>query len=175
MAFIRKDTDYAFRALLHIAARSPSAATAEEVSLLQDIPMSFARKILRKLVAARVLGARAGRKGGFHLRKSPGRVSLLEVIEAIQGQVAVIPCVLSLEACPRRPACPLSQQWQQLQEEVLAFCRGTTLADVLDGSYRHRPAGGRLQKPPPKPSRRTRKTESRGVTKHDRMARGEKL
>jgi Rrf2 family protein len=131
LELIRQDTDYALRAVTHLALMQEGRkATAADLSAAQDIPLSFCHKILRRLVAARLVASRPGRAGGFVLARPPSSIRLLDVVVAVQGPVAVSPCMMNLDACPRRAGCPVSRKWKKLQEKVVAFLRTTKLADV---------------------------------------------
>lgn len=127
---IRKDTDYAFRVLTHLAA-GQGVATAGEAANRQNVPRCFAQKVLRRLVAAGILTARAGKGGGFALARTPRTVSMWEVVTAVQGPLQVNICVACDGACDREPACMIAVQWRALQERMARFLRRTTLADIL--------------------------------------------
>lgn len=131
MEIIRRDTDYAIRALLYLAGREGESASCRQLAEACDIPQSFAHKILRKLANASLVASRAGRAGGFRLDRDPRQVSLHEVLNAIQGPVAVSRCVREPKTCPRRPGCPLSVQWSKLQDSLVGLLDDTTLQDLM--------------------------------------------
>jgi len=128
---IRRDTDYAFRVLVDLGSSGESSATADEICARQQIPASFARKVLRKLVASSILCARAGKGGGFSLAKSAGEVSMLDVVTAVQGRPRISPCVGAPDACDRSPTCPVTGKFRAMQNELIDFLGRTTLADIL--------------------------------------------
>ena len=133
MELIRQDTDYAIRALIHLArVRDEQDVTAIRLAKAQEIPLSFCHKILRKLVAAGLVASRTGRSGGFRLARRPSAVRLLDVLTTIQGPPAVTHCMLQVAPCPRRRTCPASRKWQRLQDSILAFLKTTTLADIAE-------------------------------------------
>jgi Rrf2 family protein len=129
---IRRDTDYAFRVLVDLGRTCERSATADEISARQQIPGSFARKVLRRLVASSILHARSGRGGGFALAKAPGDVSMLDVVTAVQGRPRISPCVGAPDACDRSPTCPVTGKFRTMQNELIDFLGRTTLEDILD-------------------------------------------
>lgn len=130
---IRNDTDYALRMVVHLAEQSPRGVAASELSGRLGVPHSFAQKILRKLAASEILQARPGRRGGFHLGRQPGGVSLMDVIVAIQGPPLLNRCMGSPTACPRQPSCRISASLATFQNKLDTFLCGTSLSDILNG------------------------------------------
>jgi len=141
MELIREDTDYAMRALVYMAIRRKQGPVAAKVlAKTQDIPNDFAHKILRKLTKAGLTKSHMGSQGGFTLAQNPRQITLLEVVEAIQGPVMVRKCCLGLDACPRRPSCSVSVKLEELQDSLVRFLENITLAEVLE--VRYPPQGG---------------------------------
>lgn len=132
MELIRQDTDYAMRAMVYLAGMSGEQnVTTRVLARSQQIPTGFCYKILHKLVDAGLVASRFGRKGGFQLARRPASIRLIDIVTAVQGPVAVSPCVLNLKACPRRHRCPVSRKWRNLQETIVHFLRTTTMADIV--------------------------------------------
>jgi len=130
---IRQDTDYAMRALVHLAlagqgTRVPAAA----IAVAEAIPLNFARKILRQLHLAGIVDRTMGPGGGFALSQSPDRITLLRVVEAVQGRVAVGRCGSDGETCPRRPHCPVSRALAALERKLREALEGVTVGDVVN-------------------------------------------
>lgn len=130
MEIIRKETDYAIRALLHLARAEGRQTRCAEVAQSCDIPKSFAYKILGRLAGAGLVVGRAGRAGGFRLNRSPKRITLRHVVDAVQGPLAVSPCLVDPAACSRRKGCPVAAKWVTLQRSIVNFLGHTTLDDL---------------------------------------------
>ena len=130
---IRSDTDYAMRMLVYLAlwgaAKPVLAATLSET---QGVPMEFAEKILRRLVKAGLLRSSRGRGGGFILAQNPKQISLLAVMEAVQGPLMVRQCLLDDDACPAHPSCPVSTELRKLQESLRKSMQRLTLARIME-------------------------------------------
>ena len=134
MELLRQDTDYAVRAMVHLTqSEAQERVSAGDLASAQDIPLSFCHKILRKLVQAGLVRSRPGRNGGFHLARPAATIALFDIVEAIQGPVAVSQCMLSVRACPRRARCPASRKWQGLQDRIVSFLKTTKLDDIVKG------------------------------------------
>ena len=131
MEIIRRETDYAVRALLYLAGSESQSASCRELADACDIPQSFAHKFLKKLATASVVTCRVGRAGGFQLNRPPERITLHDVLNAVQGPVSVSRCARDPKACPRGPRCPLSAQWRTLQDNLVGLLDDTTLTDLL--------------------------------------------
>ena len=135
MNVVRQNTDYALRALINLAGRYgrdvvPTKVLAEE----EDISYQFACKIMQKLQGAKLVRSSMGPRGGFSLSKPPSKVNLLEVIEAVQGPVSLNKCLLTADACKRKPNCPVSKKLAQLQKHIESFLRGVTFDQFLKSS-----------------------------------------
>lgn len=139
-AMIRQDSDYALRMLIELSGHSERGVSAGELSRRAAVPHGFAQKILRKLSAAGLLEAQAGRGGGFRLDRNPADISLMDVVSAIQGRPLLNRCMTGLAACDRQPTCAISASLRVLQGKLDGFLGSTTLLSLLerphDGSRR---------------------------------------
>ncbi len=132
MNIVRQNTDYAFRALVNLArCYGRDVISTKVLAEEEDISYQFACKILQKLQGAGLVKSTMGPKGGYYLSKPPARVSLLEVIEAIQGRVSLNKCLLADDACKRKPNCGVSEKLAELQEHVESFLRDVTLDEFI--------------------------------------------
>ncbi len=139
MEIIGADTDYAMRALVHLALnRGKSPVATKTLAGAQDIPLEFAYKILQKLTKAGLTRRYMGTQGGFALAHAPEQINLLEVIEAIQGPVAVRKCCLGLDNCPRSSSCIVLPKLETLQASLKRSLKDITLAEVLDSKHPER-------------------------------------
>lgn len=133
MEFIRRNTDYALRALSYMAAYPVSKIfSVAEVAQAEQIPQGFLRKIFQKLARAGIVVTHRGPRGGFALARDPGDVTAREIVEAIQGPIAVNRCLLGRDACERWDTCRLRTSWTGIQEGFVAFLEGVTLKSLAD-------------------------------------------
>src|SRR5512135_1502464 len=96
---ITRETDYAIRCVYYLAGKKSGVTMVDEISKEMNIPKSFLAKILQKLAKASLVKSYRGVKGGFELSRAPEEISLLGVIEAIQGPVAMNICALDSSLC----------------------------------------------------------------------------
>ena len=129
---IKSDTDYAMRMLVFLALTdAASPVTAAVLVEGQNIPVDFAYKILQKLRRAKILKSFKGVNGGFSLAKNPCDISLLEVVDAVQGRIIIRPCLLDDDNCVTAKPCPVSYKLQKLQQNLDDEMRGITLAEII--------------------------------------------
>jgi Rrf2 family protein len=129
---ITRQADYAVRAVLHVAQlkedeRLATSVIAEE----ENIPLPFLAKIVSQLSVKGILDAMRGASGGVRLARDPENISLLEVIEAIDGEISLNRCVLNEDACPTSVSCPVREIWCDVQKELVARLEKTTFAQLL--------------------------------------------
>jgi Rrf2 family protein len=129
---ITRQADYAVRAVLHLAKvgnseRSATSTIAKE----QNIPPSFLAKIISQLSIAGLLHTSRGARGGVTLARDPRDITLLEVVEAIDGPIQLNECVGNNGACTFDDNCPIKPVWCDAQEELVQRLKGTNFADML--------------------------------------------
>lgn len=140
MEFIRRNTDYALRALSYMATHPAGTVfRVSEVARAEGIPEGFLRKIFQKLAVADIVAAHRGPRGGFSLAHDPGEITTLEIVEAIQGRVAVNRCLLGRDACERWDACGLRHSWVGIQEKFVSFLKDVTLRSLAEQRTRPEP------------------------------------
>ena len=116
--FITRKTDYAIRCVLFLSQEAGRVVNANEIAESMTIPKSFLAKILQRLTRGRIVRSTQGIAGGFELTKEPAKVSILEVIEAIQGPAAVNICAIDEGNCDLSSVCPVHPVWVELREDI---------------------------------------------------------
>jgi Rrf2 family protein len=110
---IDRRTDYAIRLLIELARRKGHGPiSVRELSNGQDVPYHFARSIQRDLVASGLVIASRGAHGGVELALDPSRLTLLEVVEAMQGPVSCSVCTSDPEWCSQMAGCSVHGVWR---------------------------------------------------------------
>ena len=129
---ITRQADYAVRAVLHLARMgNTERAATSTVAKEQNIPPSFLAKIISQLSIAGLLHTSRGARGGVTLARDPQEITLLEVVEAIDGPIQLNECVSSDGACTFDDNCPIKPVWCSAQEELVQRLRNTNFADLL--------------------------------------------
>jgi Rrf2 family protein len=129
---ITRQADYAVRAVLYLArlGQEKRAATSQ-VAQEQHIPPSFLAKIISQLSIAGLLHTSRGARGGVTLARDPKDISLLEVVEAIDGPIMLNECVGDTGTCSFAQDCPLRPVWCDVQTELVARLKSTNFAQLL--------------------------------------------
>jgi Rrf2 family protein len=129
---ITRQADYAVRAVLHLARvggaeRFATSAIARE----QNIPPSFLAKIISQLSIAGLLHTSRGARGGVSLARDPKDITLLEVVEAIDGPIQLNECLGEDGSCMFENNCPIKPVWCDVQNELVRRLKATNFADLL--------------------------------------------
>jgi len=129
---ITRQADYAVRAVLHLAKlKSGERAATSSVAKEQRIPPSFLAKIISQLSIAGFLHTSRGARGGVTLARDPKDITLLEVVEAIDGPIQLNECVTEGGVCSFNDNCPIRSVWCEAQDELVARLKHTDFAQLL--------------------------------------------
>jgi len=128
---ITRQADYAVRAVLHLARSGDVRTATSMIAEEQKIPPSFLAKIISQLSIAGLLHTSRGARGGVTLARQAGEITLLEVIEAIDGPIQLNECVGDTGNCSFDDDCPLRPVWCDAQEQLVSRLRGTNFADMV--------------------------------------------
>lgn len=124
--------DYAVRAMLALARRATMAPTSgPEIAAEMAIPVGFLPRVMVDLVAVGLVTSVTGRSGGYVLARAPSEISLLAVIEAIEGDSRRASCVLRGGPCGRDGHCQVHDVFFAAQDALLVRLRDATLADLV--------------------------------------------
>lgn len=129
---ITRQADYAVRAVLYLARceLGTPVATAE-IAQAQKIPATFLTKIVAQLAAAGILHTTRGAHGGVTLARRAEDLSLLEIVETIDGPVLLNTCVLDPASCPESLNCPVQKVWCQAQADLVVTLERTKFGQLV--------------------------------------------
>ena len=128
---ISREADYAVRAVLHLALEPEDRrVTSAEIARTQNVPPAFLTKILSRLTAAGIVDSRRGVRGGVKLRLRPAEISLLNVIEAVDGPIRLNRCLIRPGECPRDTYCAVHPAWRQIGDELRNRLAGISFASL---------------------------------------------
>lgn len=131
---ITRQADYAVRAVLYLAQMGPEQrAATSQIAQEQKIPPSFLAKIVSQLSVAGLLQTSRGARGGVSLARPPEQISLLEVVEAIDGPIFLNECVAdSGGACSFSDDCPMRPVWCDVQIDLINRLKNTNFDLLLN-------------------------------------------
>ena len=136
---ITRASEYGMLGLLGLARRPlGEVVMLDVVAHEEDIPVSFLGKIFQSLSRAGLVKSSRGSGGGFALVRPPESISALEVIEAVEGPVALTRCLDETAGCEHAGGCALCSLFSEAQDKVKEVFASTTVAQL---ATRHFPAG----------------------------------
>lgn len=128
---ITRQADYAVRAVYHLTKLGPgSRAATSQIAEEQQIPPSFLAKIISQLSVAGLLHTSRGARGGVTLARSPEEISLLDVVEAIDGPILLNECVASGDNCTFSEDCPMRPIWCDAQKHLIESLQSNSFAKI---------------------------------------------
>lgn len=137
MYAISKKTKYALRALFELAGRyQQGPVLIAELSRHQQIPKKFLELILLELRNTGILGSKKGKGGGYFLARAPGSIRIGEVIRALDGPMAPVPCVSqtayrTCEECENEATCGIRALMQDVRDATAKILDQESLEDLL--------------------------------------------
>lgn len=135
MDILRRNTDYALRAMVNLAKNFKNGSVSTKtIAEQENISYQLACKLMQKLHNARLLKSYMGPKGGFSLRQKPSKITLLHIIKAIQGPIRLNRCLLSIDSCSKGANCPVRPKLAKLQNYINEYLNSITLEE-LSHSY----------------------------------------
>jgi Rrf2 family protein len=133
-------TRYALRILLDIAAAPGDAPRPiKEIASSQGISEKFIARIVVPLRRAGLVDTARGVRGGLLLGRFPEKITLLDIVQATDGPLAIATCLARPGTCPRQGRCAAECAWRRANDALSAALSTLTLADVLSDARRLSP------------------------------------
>ena len=131
MDVVRRNTDYAVRLMVNLARQYGHGPVSTRVAASEEgVSYPLACKLMQKLHGSKLIDSCMGPKGGFNLGRTPSKITLLEVVEAIQGPISLNRCLLSSDACARQISCSVRAKLAGVQETIVSSLAGITFDDL---------------------------------------------
>jgi Rrf2 family protein len=131
---ITRRGEYGVTAALYLARKAPGELTQiHEIAEHCGLPEPFLAQILRLLVRAGLVSSKKGVRGGFVISRPPEDVSFLDVLEALEGPVAVNRCQSPVEHCRQQGCCSMESVWTRAQDALLSVLRESRLSEAMAG------------------------------------------
>jgi FeS assembly SUF system regulator len=133
---LSKITDYGIVLLTQLASAEGDAPhNARELAAEVELPLPVVSKILKSLARRNLLSSQRGAKGGFRLSRPAHMINVTEMIEALEGPVALTECSIPLGACSHQETCRVRDPWQVINRVVHDALRQITLADLAGPDF----------------------------------------
>lgn len=134
---ISRRVDYGLRAVIYLSNQKPDACCSiTEISRHQGVPRKFLEKIVQDLARRGLIKSKKGSCGGYALARAPEKITFYEVIEAIEGPIAVNTCMDDHLSCDQLPRCTMIGVWSEVQRKVTEIFTQTTIADLRQAPCR---------------------------------------
>ncbi|HXG50567.1 MAG TPA: Rrf2 family transcriptional regulator [candidate division Zixibacteria bacterium] len=128
---VPRRVDYGLRAVIYLSGQAPGrCCSIGEIAKNQGVPKKFLEKIIPALVRGGLIRSRRGPCGGYVLARAPEEISFYDVIEALEGPIAVNACLDEEVSCDQLPRCAMAGVWSEIQRKVTEVFTKTTLADL---------------------------------------------
>ena len=124
-------TRYGLRALLDLAGENEGPVSIREIAERQNISLRYLENIFNDLVREGILASTRGKNGGFNLARALDKITLLEVVEILEGKVRIVECVETGSMCNGKD-CLARGVWMNLNNRITEALSGVTLQDVFD-------------------------------------------
>ena len=129
---ITRQADYAVRAVVYLAEHDDARPIATAaIGRRQHIPLTFLAKILPHLSAAGIVHTLRGAHGGVRLGRPPEEISLLDIVETIDGPMLLNDCVADASQCPLGENCAVHAVWCQAQADLVDRLSPTNMAQLM--------------------------------------------
>lgn len=132
MLSLPKTVGYALHALCCVEKAAGKPVFVREIAERTGIKKPYLAQIVNQLVHDGLLSSKRGYRGGIVLNRSADRISLLQIVKAIQGDAWIPPCFFGLDQCPAQSEsrCPAHSMWQTMRIQMESTLQRTTLAEV---------------------------------------------
>lgn len=123
-------TDYALKAMIYLASADGRRTAAPEIAEKMGLSVNYLRQALSALTKARLVMSSPSPTGGYLLARPAAEISILEIIEAIEGPLAPVNCVLRDGPCHWDDVCPMHPIWSTAMQTLADQLAAGTLAAV---------------------------------------------
>jgi Rrf2 family iron-sulfur cluster assembly transcriptional regulator len=128
---LTRGADYGTRGIVRLARMSDRGVVlVSAIASAEGLPESYLAKIFQDLAKEGIIRSHRGAKGGFSLARPAGEITLRQIIEAIEGPIALNRCLAPSEGCEHRLTCSIYCALAKAQEQLVAVLDGTTLQDL---------------------------------------------
>jgi len=125
-------TQYGIRALVHLARMEESSAVSAEIARAEGIPSKYLEGILNQLKTAGLVHSERGKNGGYRLARPASEMRMIEIVEALEGEVRPVGCLDDSSSCAQGDCCLPRIFWVGLKGAIDGYLASKTLLDVIE-------------------------------------------
>ena len=124
---------YATRALLDVALHGEEEPVLlKHIAQRQQISQRYLEHLIKPLTVGGILRSTRGAKGGISLARPPEQIKISEVMQLVEGSLALVECVTNPEICERSSACVTRNVWCELKDAINSVLESKTLGDLVE-------------------------------------------
>lgn len=132
MMELTRKGEYAIRGIVYLAGKPiDKVCLLSDIAAAVNVPPTFLAKIFQQFSKIGLVKSFRGTGGGFMLGRPAECITLLEVVEAVEGPVIPNRCLVSPSNCERSDYCNVHPVWKRVQEEVRGVLEGVTLKELI--------------------------------------------
>jgi Rrf2 family protein len=135
---ISRRLDYGLHLMLALAEENNDRpqSTASLSEKLQ-MPLPFMHQIAHALMQSGLIKATPGPRGGLRLNQQPSEISILHIVEALEGSVSLNPSLDHTDCCPRQESCVAQPVWSDLQQQIKGYLGSITLESLVSNQQQY--------------------------------------
>lgn len=131
MMELTRKGEYAIRGIVYLATRpGDQVCLLGDIAAAVDVPQTFLAKIFQQFSKTGLVRSYRGTGGGFVLGRAPEKITLLEVVEAVEGPIVPNRCVADEDECSRSGTCNVHPVWAKVQEQIRDILAKVTLKEL---------------------------------------------
>ncbi|MBS0438419.1 MAG: SUF system Fe-S cluster assembly regulator [Proteobacteria bacterium] len=140
MLRVSKLTDYATEVMAALAAAPARVHSAQELTERVRLELPTVSKLLKQLASAGLIESFRGVNGGYRLARAPERISIADIVIAMEGPIGMTECSAQAGSCDHESHCGVRVNWQRINQAIAGALAGVSLADMIKPSPRRRAA-----------------------------------
>jgi FeS assembly SUF system regulator len=131
MLRVSKLTDYATVVMTCLAAAGDGVVSAQALAERARLEVPTVSKLLKQLAQAGLVASSRGINGGYRLSRAPERISIADIVTAMEGPIGMTECSAHAGLCGHEPHCGVRVNWQRINQAIAGALSNVTLADML--------------------------------------------
>jgi len=135
MLRLTRVTDYGILLMTSMVTTQASCRTTSELSALTHVPAPTVSKILQSLLNAGLLESVRGAKGGYRLARDAEAISLQDIIQSLEGRIALTTCNLDDDDCDQKDVCSTTHNWKRINGAIQNALHSISLADMAADDF----------------------------------------
>lgn len=125
-----KTTTYALRILTLMASNPDKMYTSISINETLEIPKKYLQRLLTDLTRSGIITSIQGRYGGFVLSKKPNKITVANIVEAVEGLKEEVSCFFGFEKCALDKPCSMHNVWNKTHNDIINLLKKTKLSDL---------------------------------------------